>query len=138
MRSQLCGIVFLLCCVASFAVNAERWTWASVQSVGGIAIETPIQSPSGWSLPVRANISGAEQITVKPTALSSALVCRQAAAVVEGRNVYLTIVSGLAGGGRSARCPPSHLGVLTPGRYRVFYRGPNEEPHLLGEVSIGL
>jgi hypothetical protein len=138
IQSKLRGVGCVLICVASFAANAEPRTWAFVQGVGGIAFETPIHNANGWSLPVRANLSGVEQITTRPTTLHSALACLQTAAVVEGHNIYLTIASGLPGDGHSSRCPPSQLGVLTPGRYRVFYRGPNEEPHFLGRVSIGL
>ena len=116
--------------------GAEGWNF--VQSVGGLAIAAPSHGAGGWNLPVRANVSGLEAVTNKPTTLNSALICERTNASVEGRNIYLTIVSGLARANASVRCPPASLGELPPGKYQVFYRGPGETAIPVGEVSVGL
>jgi hypothetical protein len=112
--------------------------WSFIQSVGGLAVEAPRHDARGWVLPVHANLSGVEAISTKPTALKSAVICERADAIVEGRSIYLTIVSGLARPDTTARCPPAALGDISPGKYGVFYRGPGETAVRLGEVSVGL
>ena len=111
--------------------------WQFVQSVGGIAVGKPEHLPSGWSLSVRADVSGVTTVTLKPTALNSALACVRTFAVVEGRNIFLTIDSELVRSGYTSRCPSANLGRVADGQYRVFYRGPSEPPIELSEVSIG-
>jgi hypothetical protein len=116
--------------------RAEGWQF--VQSVGGITVGKPEHLPSGWSLPVRADVSGLTAVASKPTTLNSALICERIVAVVEGRNIFLTIVSGLAHSGSTSLCPPANLGNPAAGQYRVFYRGPSESPVELPGVSLGL
>lgn len=141
-------IVYLL--LASFmcaSVFADPENWSFVQSVGGIAVDAPLLAQWGdwgWVMPVRADVSGLQGVTTKPTALNSALICERTDLAVEGRNMYLTIVtapapSSDAEGGQHAtsRCPPLTFGEMIPGKYSVFYRGPGETPVPLGEVSFG-
>jgi hypothetical protein len=121
---------------ASVLAGSENWSF--VQSVGGLAIAKPSRGKSGWVLPVHADVSGLKAITTKPTTLNSALICESTYATIEGRNIYLTITSSLAHPNTNPSCPPAKLGEMSPGKYGVFYRGPNETPVHLGEVSIGL
>lgn len=138
-------IAFLLLALSmSVPVFAGSERWSFVQSVGGIAVDAPTLWHWGWVLPVRADVSGLQSVTTKPTALNSALVCMRTDFAVEGRNMYLTIVtapapSSDAEGGQHAtsRCPPLTFGEMIPGKYSVFYRGPGETPVPLGEVSFG-
>lgn len=118
------------------SIFAEPQTWNFVQSVGGISIGTPFRNESGWILPVNADVSGFQPRT--GTAINSGIACRNTANKIEGNAIYLTIITSVAGDGRVAQCPPAYLGQLSPGRYDVFYRGPNERAIKLGEVSIGL
>jgi hypothetical protein len=60
------------------------------------------------------------------------------AAKIRDKNIYLTVITYLGGEGRVAQCPPALLGQLPAGKYGVFYRGPDESPTPIGEVSIGL
>src|SRR5271169_2462329 len=129
--------LLLLCCALTASASAESDSWDFLQAVGGISVEAPLHSASGWSLPVHANVSGLERVTTKPTTLNSALVCEQTIAKVEGQSIYLTIVPVLAHANFSPRCPSAQLGNLAAGRYRVFYRGSQEQPHFLRDVSIG-
>ena len=89
-----------------------------------------------WSLDVRANVSGLEEITTKPTVVNSALICESTTASVEGSNIYLTINTGLARDGYTPLCPSVNLGEVEPGSYQVFYRSPNGESQALGEVTL--
>ena len=131
-------LVLLCFTIAGCAALAEPRTWAFVTSVGGISIQAPQRSGKGWVLPVLANVSGIEAITVKPTLINSALICENTRAVVEGRSIFLTIETGLARKGTEVRCPPGVLGSIAPGRYRVFYQGPGESAVPLGFVDVAL
>lgn len=132
--------IALIVFIASLPVSvfADSESWRFVQSIGGLVVEPPSRDTHGWVLPVRANVSGLETVTGKSTTLNSALICERTDATIEGRNIYLTIVSGLVRPSTSPRCPPAALGEISPGKYSVFYRGPNETPVRIGEVSIGL
>jgi hypothetical protein len=130
--------LFLLIASLPVSVLAGSESWSFVQSVGGLAVETPSHDTHGWVLPVRVDVSGLKAVTAKPTTLNSALICERTNAAIEGSNIYITIVSALAHPNTSSRCPPATLGEMTPGKYSVFYRGPSETPIRLGEVSIGL
>lgn len=118
-------------------VLARSEGWQFVQSVGGISVGKPEHLPTGWSLPVRADVSGLTVVTLKPTTMNSALVCVRTVAVVEGRNIFLTIDSELVRSGYTSLCPSTNLGHVADGQYRVFYRGPSEPPFELSEVSLG-
>jgi hypothetical protein len=133
-RIALCLLIASL----PVSVLAGSESWSFVQSVGGLAVGTPSHGTDGWALPVRAHVSGLETITAKPTTLNSALICERTKAAIEGRNIYITIVSALAHPNARTHCPPATLGEISAGNYSVFYRGPSEMPIPLGEVSIGL
>ncbi len=123
------------------ALSSPAWAgaenWKFVQSVGGMALGKPALDRPGWVLPVGINVSGLDTVSVKPTVMNSALVCERVEAAIERRNIYLTVVSGLARAGAGPRCPPAELGRIDGGPYSVFYRGPGEAPVPLGEISIG-
>ena len=129
-------VTLLLAGVAS--ASAAPLDWSSVQSVGGIAVSDPTPIERGWLLPVSANVSGLTQVTTKPTALNSSLVCLRTAATIQGNGVFLTVHTSLSQNGVSQRCPPAQLGRPKAGKYKVYYRVPNEEAHFLREVTVGL
>jgi hypothetical protein len=126
-----------LLCILPLAVCSEPKDWAFMQSVGGIALGTASVSEEKWSLAVRANVSGLEEITVKPTLLNSGLICESTTASVQGNTIYLTINSGLVRDGYSASCPAANLGRVKEGSYQVFYKSPNGESQKLGEIVLG-
>lgn len=130
--------LYLLIATLPVPALADSEGWSFIQSVGGLAVGTPSHSAVGWVLPVRADLSGLKTITAKPTTLNSTLVCERTDAAIEGRNIYITIVSALAHPKTSSRCPPATLGEISAGKYNVFYRGPGETPVYLGEVSLEL
>ena len=150
MLRPLCGLerlsrlVMLVAAVVTFVavysccMIAEPQSWSFVQTVGGIAVDSPIREDHAWVLPVRGDVSGLKTITIKPTKVNSGIACQSVRAEVEGSSIYLTVLTTMAGVGHNAECPPALLGQVTSGTYRVFYRGPNEKPVQLGEVVIGL
>lgn len=135
MNKSIAGFIALLL-LASCALFAESRSWQFVQSVGGIEIGIPVQSDNGWILPLRCDVSGLRAITVKPTTLNSGLSCGPVEVVTEGKTIFITLKTDVAGKGRSAVCPAALLGNLPAGKYSVFYRYANENPVALGEISI--
>jgi len=127
------AVLLLVACSAL----AEPRSWSFVQSVGGIAVDQPIQKDGAWLLPVISDVSGLQAITVKPSQLNSGLACQAVESTVEGASIFIVIATTIAGSGRTAQCPPAALGSPAPGIYSVFYRGPNGAPVLLREVRIG-
>src|SRR4029077_17489159 len=118
--------------------DAATQNWAFVESVGGLTVSDPVRVEGQWLLPVQADVAGLESFSSKDTTLNSALACSKVAATVRGTNIFLAIVTGVAGPGASARCPPAKLGSLPPGDYNVFYRGPDNVAVRIRTVSIGL
>jgi len=123
-------------CLLPLAFCSEPRGWAFVQSTGGIALGTVSVSEGNWSLAVRADVSGLEEITVRPSLVNSALICERTTATVEDNRIFLTIHTGLLREGYATSCPPANLGQLRAGSYRVFYRSPAGEPHRLGEIVV--
>jgi len=134
--SRLIVIVAALAFVAP-PTFADEQRWDFVQSVGGLKLEAPSKAAGVWLLPLVVDVSGLKAVTRKPSSLNSGIACEKSSAVVEGANIYVSIVTGIAGPGKSPSCPSAKLGALAAGKYRVFYRGPSENPVQVGVVSIG-
>jgi hypothetical protein len=132
-RIALAAVIALL----SLPAWAGAESWKFVQSVGGMALGKPALDRPGWVLPVRVNVSGLETVSEKPSVMNSALVCERVDVAIEGRNIYLAVVSALPRAGAGPRCPPAELGRIEGGSYSIFYRGPGDAPVPLGEISIG-
>ena len=130
----LCLLALL---ATSCSVVAEPRDWNFVQAVGGIAIGDPAKEFGGWVLPVRADVSGLQTITDKPTTMNSALVCASVQATVEGKAIYVTVRTGVVRKGLSSACPPANLGDIKAGSYAVFYRESSGRAVQLREVAIG-
>jgi hypothetical protein len=126
----------LVASLTSSQVHAGEQEWKFVQAIGGISIGVPIRSETGWLLPVRADVSGFTQITTKPTLLNSSLICERSLVSVERTNIYITLVTGLVRSPYTAACPSATLGRIASGNYRVYYRGPDEQPEYLGEAQL--
>lgn len=124
-------------CMLSLAVCSEPREWAFVQSAGGIALGAVSENKGEWSLAVRANVSGLEEITVKPTVINSALVCTNTNVAITGSDIYLTIDAGIVRDGYTTSCPEAHLGRIHEGAYRVFYRSAHDKPAFLEEIQVG-
>ena len=125
--------------VVSFAARSSR-DWQFIQSVGGIALGSPQRDARRHVLlPIRCDVSGTQTITVRPTAINSALVCEPPVVRVRSSTVLLTIRTTIASDHNSnARCPAADLGALAPGEYSVIYRSPDGSQHPLGSIQIPL
>ena len=129
-------VVLMGCAPVVSTVTSEARNWAFVQSVGGILIDPPIRNDSGgWDLPVNADVSGTRTITAKPTAVNSGLACHTSVAV-EGRSIYVTVSTEVIAVLKRPECRSVHLEGIQPGKYMVYYRGPNEQPVKLTFVEL--
>jgi hypothetical protein len=133
-KQFLCILAFL---ATSCGLVAEERDWSFVQSVGGIAVGQPSKKAAEWVLPVRADVSGTQTITIKPTVLNGALVCTSVPASIEGKAIYITIKTGFIRSGLGAVCPPARLGNIKLGSYAVLYRETGGRTISLGEVTVG-
>src|SRR5688572_29394296 len=131
------ALVLLMLTGCTGLVPRER-PWAFVASVGGIAVDNPVRTPKGLILPIRADVSGLEAISVKPTTLNSIMACSKTRAEVEGNNIYVTIATTLLRQRGSSRCPDAKLSGLPNGNYTVFYRSAAADDVRLGEVRVAL
>jgi hypothetical protein len=129
-------VVSILMLTSCGAALSERRDWRFVQAVGGMAVEQPVRDSRGWALPVRINVSGTRAITVEPTLLNSALACDSVQAVIDGRIIYLTVVTRLVDEGSTAVCPAARLGQQQPGVYSVMYRSPDMAVISLQTVNL--
>jgi hypothetical protein len=134
VRSIFVGLALGIPSIAA----ATAQSWAFVVSVGGILIGDAVKINGSWTLPVRADVSGLESFTTKPTVMNSAMVCSGVVAKIIRSDIYLMIHTDLAGVGKSAQCPAAKLGVLPVGAYTVFYQGPEGAPVRLRSVQVGL
>ena len=119
----------------SLAANAGPESWSRIKSTGGLVVSAPFHSSDGWLLGIRARLSKLVPPANK-TAPDGGLSCVSTQAVVEGSNIYLTIVSGEPRGPLGAVCPAARLGEIEQGTYKVFYRGPKEPATLLKEIEL--
>ena len=120
------------------AILPRDRSWEFVTSVGGIAVDNPVRTAQGLMLPVRADVSGLQAISVKPTTLNSIMACSKTRAEVVGSNIYVTIATTLLLEGDSSRCPDAKLSGLAEGDYTVFYRSAHADAVRLGEVRVAL
>ena len=134
MRRYLVIVALLSGC----GLVPKEQPWEFVTSVGGIAVDPPQASPSGVTLPVRADVSGLQTISNKPTALNSIMECSLTRARVQGREILVTISTSLLRDGGSSRCPPAKLGRPAAGRYTVLYGSTRENARPIGVVDVAL
>lgn len=123
-----------ICAAAS--VLSEARPWAFVTAVGGLEIGRPVQLDQRWQLPVHADVSGLHAITKSPTTMNSGLVCASTKARVEGRNVFIVIVTSAPHDNASSSCPAADLGSLAPGKYNVLYGSNQADGVRLGTIDV--
>jgi hypothetical protein len=131
MKQLAAGLLALL----PLAALAGPEPWSSIQAAGGLSVGPPFSSTDGWLLVVRANLRGPTRLN--DTQANSAPACTRTQAVIEDRNIYLTVISGPVASKIASVCPAARIGRLPAGTYKVFYRGPNEAAVLLREVQFG-
>lgn len=139
MKKSLLIVLLIFSQGALCALLGEERDWEFIQSVGGIAIGEPILEKNNWFLPVKCNVAGLKEITVKPTMLNSGLDWADTEVRIKGDVIYLSIETALVGmGGKSSDCGPAKLGEIKSGKYSVMYLSPDKSTNLIGEVEIGL
>ncbi len=138
MKPCLPVLATLALLAACAAAMSEEKSWSFVTSVGGLAWDRPIHEDDGWKLPVRADVSGLQAITNAPTTMNSGLVCDKTRARVDGRDIYIVIVTTIPHGNATSACPAANLGVLEPGQYNVLYGSRGREGVKLGTVDVAL
>ncbi len=126
----------LLAALGASGVWAQEQPWAFVQAAGGMRVGQPIKRANGWVMPVSADVSGLNTITMQPSRVNIALACPETKAQIEGQSIYITLVSGAKGPGAESRCPPVFLANVLPGRYAVFYRFAGQPLVALGDVKL--
>ena len=124
------ALAALLGCLPAAAFAGPE-SWSSLRALGGISVGPPFSSRGGWLLVVHATLSRPNTDRQHP-----APACSSTKAVVEGNNIYLTVISGPATSTIASVCPAARIGELQSGPYKVFYRGPDEPPVLLKEVQF--
>lgn len=119
-------------------VLRHSFSWQSVQAVGGLELGQPQRDQRGHVvLPIRCNVSGLEQVTVRPSTINSALVCEPPLVRVSGSTIYLTVRATVATDRNSnCRCRSADLGRIATGEYSVIYRSPGGDEHALGAVQV--
>lgn len=133
MNTALLGVLLAF---STHSTPDRPQPWSFVQSVGGIKVGSAVRRNGGWILPMEADVSGLKAVTRMPSALNSGLSCRETSAVVRDTAIFIAVVTGAAGTGKRATCPPAELGSIPPGTYSVFYGEPGAEAVLLREISI--
>ena len=120
-----------------FNIFMETRNWDFIQSVGGIDIGKPFYENNIWFLPVKCDVSGLQQITIKPTLLNSALACAEVEAKIENRNIYLTVKTALVDKKENSPiCGDALLGEISGGEYEVFYKGTDGQVGNIGKIKI--
>lgn len=135
MNRNLCLVVAITLCGCTSPMRKEQ-PWSFVTATGGLELGSPVSVDGRWELPIRANVSGLETITLAPTTMNSGLVCDETRTRVEGRDIFLLIVTTLPHGEASARCPAAKLGALESGRYDILYGSHRAESVRLGTIDL--
>ena len=138
MRRHLPSLAILVTLYGCAAVMTQEQSWSFVTAVGGLEFATPVHVNNRWELPIRADVSGLRAITTEPTTMNSGLVCDSTKANIEGRNIFIVIVTTIPHGKATSVCPAADLGVLVPGQYNVLYGASIAEGVKLGAVDVAL
>jgi hypothetical protein len=108
-----------------------------IQSVGGLRVDDPVLQTDGTIyLPVLCNVSGLDTITVKPTAMNSALVVRKIAVKRRGEKIQLQVVTCVVDNKHTSVVKGVALGKMPMGVYHVEYLNPDGTTVSLREVNI--
>lgn len=111
-------------------------SWRFIQSVGGMAIGTPIKTKGVWILPIFVDVSGLKKFTSNPTNLNSGIVCRRITSQIEGKTIYLTVHTGIPAKTGSAKCASIEMKSMIKGKHDVFYKEQNGNRQFIAEVEF--
>lgn len=122
----------------SFGIGFNKAVdWEFIQSIGGIKIETPLETENGYYLPVICNVSGTDSITITPTVINSALSCIKIKSKIAENNIHLEVITGVSiSKQKDCNCKATNLGWLKSGHYNVYYGDKNSSDHKIGSFYI--
>lgn len=131
------ALLVLISFVSFYTLTRETVDWNFIQKVGGIKTDAPLKTEDGYYLPVICNVSGSDSVTVKPTALNSALSCLKIKSTIKDNTIHVEIISGIAISKRDGcQCKAVRIGELEPGSYIVYYGGKSSFEHQIGKFTI--
>lgn len=88
-------------------------------------------------LPIICNVSGLENITVKPTMVNSALVVRKLEYKVDNDKILIYLETSLIDDqNKDIKTKGILLENIKPGVYRVEYLNPDKSSHFIREIEI--
>lgn len=133
--------IFMIIAFALFVVfnNISKKTadWEFIQKVGGIKTETPLETEDGFYLPVICNVSGKDSVTIRPTQINSALVCKKIIANVIDNKIFLTVILGAVKLNKDNCCCKSvNIGDLRTGDYYIYYKDNSSTKHKIGQFTL--
>ena len=124
-----------LSCVSILTSHGQ--SWEMIQSVGGLRVENPVKQIDGTIfLPVICNVSGLDTITVKPTAINSALVVRKIAVKQRKEKIQIQVVTCVVDNKHTSVAKGVSLGKMPEGTYQLEYLNPDGTTVNLKEVKI--
>jgi len=128
------SIVLLLTAPFAFdIITVSSLTWADIQRYGGLKIGVPLDTDKGFYLPIICNVSGTDSITIRPTAISSANVCKRTKVQMKDNNIFINVkVSMPFFDDETCICKAVRLGQMDHGHYKVFY----DSGEYIGEFDI--
>lgn len=138
LDSIIFGLGFCFLLEGCAALTTEKRDWDFVQSIGGISVNPPLQTPEGWSLPINCDVSGLRRVTVKPSTLNSALVCSNVTVSQTGNRIFITVQTALVRQDKTttSSCGAVPLGNLKPGEYEILYQNNDGTTHPIGNIEI--
>lgn len=113
-------------------INERALSWKEIQSYGGLNLREPVETETGYFLPIDFDVAG-DSITAAPVAHSSYYVCKRTKVRINGGYIYLSIrVGGPLFSNDHHKCKAPKLGNLNKGHYTVFY----ESGEQIGNFTI--
>jgi hypothetical protein len=121
----------------SFSFFQDKRDWNFIQMVGGIKIDSPLETEDGFYLPVICNVSGLDSVTIKPKTLNSALSCIKIKSKIDENTIHIIVVTGIAvSENDDCNCKAIPLGFLKSGNYIVYYGEKTSFEHQIGKFTI--
>ena len=125
------------CASCALLLTSRGQSWDMIQSVGGLRVDDPATQPDGTTfLPVVCNVSGLEEITVKPTTINSALVVKKTTARFKEDSIQIQIVTCVVDDKHTSVSKGVDLGTLSSGIYQVEYLNPDGSTIPLKQIEI--
>ncbi|MCW9015209.1 MAG: hypothetical protein OQL06_15690 [Gammaproteobacteria bacterium] len=133
---KILSLLLLVITASCTDVESTERSWSFVQSVGGLKVGQPYTEQNIHYLPITVDVSGLQEITIKPTMLNSALMCSRTGHLVKGNEVYISIYTSSINDTANKNCSSIPLINIEEGNYTVYYNTESSEMHKLGTITI--